>query len=46
MVVRNAWLRRCTDEQLGTDRESMLRCVYGHAQTGGRSGYFVPEDLA
>ena len=46
LVARSAWLRRYTDEQLGTDRESMLSCVYGHAQTSGRAGYFVPEDLA
>jgi hypothetical protein len=46
LVARSGWLRRYTDEQLGTDRKSILSCVYGHAQTGGRAGHFVPEDLA
>lgn len=46
MVARGGWMRRYLDEQLGFERESLVSCVYGHAQTGGRAGYFVPEDLA
>ena len=46
LVARAGWLRRYCDEQLGVDRKSLVSCVYGHAQTGGRAGYFVPEDLA
>jgi len=46
LVARAGWLRRYADEQLGADRKSLVSCVYGHAQTGGRAGYFVPEDLA
>ena len=46
LVARAGWLRRYCDEQLGANRKSLVSCVYGHAQTGGRAGYFVPEDLA
>ncbi|GIT30856.1 MAG: hypothetical protein Ct9H300mP1_29020 [Planctomycetaceae bacterium] len=46
LVARAGWLRRYCDQQLGTNRKSLVSCVYGHAQTGGRAGYFVPEDLA
>ncbi|MAE67600.1 MAG: hypothetical protein CMJ18_25370 [Phycisphaeraceae bacterium] len=46
LVRRSGWVRRYVDQQLGPDRQVQLGCVYGWEQTGGRAGFFVPEDLA
>lgn len=46
MVQRCGWVRRYVDEKLGEDRDVLLGCTYGWEQTGGRAGFFVPEDLA
>ena len=44
-VVRSARVASWVDEKLGVDRQMRVGCLYGWDQTGGRAGFFLPEQL-
>jgi len=45
-VVRSAAMRRFTDKKIPGRKHLRIGCIYGWDQTSGRSGFFLPEQLA